>query len=85
MSGLGTKQIFLFLYCLALMHYTLSFISRSLSEVIDTLYDSYFHFCYQLALETSAKCSSSNPLRLHDFCHAHSLASLLRTVNASPD
>ena len=51
---------------------------RSLSEAIYTLYDpyfSYFHFCYELALKTSAKCSIQ-PLRVHDFCHTHSLASL---------
>ena len=43
---------------------------------IDTLYDLYFHFCYELALESSAKCSSIKPFRVHDLCHAHSLVSL---------
>ena len=28
------------------------FHSRSLSKAIDILYDSFFHFCYELALET---------------------------------
>ena len=40
----------------------------------DTLYDPYLHFCYQLALETSAKYSSIKSLRGHDLCHTHSLA-----------
>ena len=40
------------------------------------MYDPYLHFCYQLALETSAKYSSIKPLRGHDLCHAHLLASL---------
>ena len=38
-----------------LTQYTLNLISTSPSEAIDT---SYLHFCYELALETSAKCSS---------------------------
>ena len=50
--------------------------SRSLSEAIDALYDLYLHFCYELALETSATCSSIKSLRVHDLCHVHSLASL---------
>ena len=33
-------------------------------------------FCYELALETSAKYSSIKSLRVHDLCHAHSLVSL---------
>ena len=37
--------------------------SRSRSEAIDTLYDPYLHFCYELALETSAKYSSIKSLR----------------------
>ena len=45
-------------------------------EVIDTLYDLYFHFCHELALETLAKCSSIKPVRVHDLCHTHSLVSL---------
>ena len=40
------------------------------------MYQSYLHFCYVLALETSAKCSSINSARVHDLCHAHSLVSL---------
>ena len=58
-----------------LTNYTLSFISRN-PEAIDTLYDLYFHFCHKLALETLAKCSSIKPVRVHDLCHAHSLAGL---------
>lgn len=46
------------------------------SEAIDTLYELYLHFCFELALETSAKHSSIKSLRVHDFCHAHSLVSL---------
>ena len=56
--------------------YTEFSLSRNPSEAIDTLYDLYFHFCYELALETLAKCSSIKPVRVHDFCHTHSLASL---------
>ena len=52
-------------------------------KAIDTLYEPYLHFYYELALETSAKCSSTKSLRVHDLCHAHSLAS--GPVNASPD
>ena len=48
-------------------HFTLSFISRSPSEAIDTLYGPYFHFCYELAL----KLQLSKPLRVRDLCHAH--------------
>ena len=72
------------------MHYPIihqvSF-SRSFSEAIDTLYDPYFHFCCELALETWAKGFYNKPLGVHDLCHAHSLASLQRSglVNASPD
>ena len=36
--------------------------SGSPSEAIDTLYDLYLHFCYELALETSAKYSSIKSL-----------------------
>ena len=54
--------------------------STSPSEAIDTLHEPYFHFCYELALETSAKCSSIKSLRVHDLCHAHSLASLQWSV-----
>ena len=43
---------------------------------IHTLYDLYFYFCYELAQETSAMCSSIKPLRVHDLCHTHLLASL---------
>ena len=46
------------------------------SEAINTLYEPYLYFCYELALETSAKRSSIKSLRVHDLCHAHSLASL---------
>ena len=60
-----------------LTRYTLNFIFyRSPSEANDTLYDPYLHFCYELALETSAKYSSIKFLSVHDFCHAHSLGSL---------
>ena len=61
----------------ALPHYIyrVSF-PRNSSEPIDTLYDPYFHFCYELAVETSAKCSSIKPLKVHDLCYTHSLASL---------
>ena len=37
---------------------------------------SFICFCYELALETSGKCSSIKSLRVHDLCHVHSLASL---------
>ena len=40
------------------------------------IYTLYFHFCYELALETLSKCSSIKPLRVYDLCHAHSLATL---------
>ena len=43
---------------------------------IHALYDLYFYFCYELAQETSAMCSSIKPLRVHDLCHTHLLASL---------
>ena len=33
-------------------------VSTSPPEAIGTLYEPYLHFCYELALETSAKCSS---------------------------
>ena len=33
-----------------IIHYVT--LSRSLSEATDTLYNPYFHFCYELALET---------------------------------
>jgi len=39
------------------------------------LHKPYLHFCYELALETSAKRSSIQSLRVHVLCHAHSLAS----------
>ena len=61
-----------------LTHYTPSFIfygGGSPSKAIDTLYDPYLHFCYELALETSATYSSIKSLRVHDLCYAHSLAS----------
>ena len=45
------------------------FLARSPSEAIDTLYDPYLHFYYQLALETLAKYSSSKSLRGHDLTH----------------
>ena len=57
------------------IHYTLNFIFYK-SEAIDTLHELYLHFSYELALETSAKHSSIKSLRVHDLCHAHSLASL---------
>jgi len=47
-----------------------------LEVLLRLLYDPYFHFCYKLALETSAKCSSIKSLRVHDLHHAHILASL---------
>ena len=48
------------------------------------------HFCYELALETSVKCSSIKFLRVHDFCHAHPLARFtmvraLRPVSTFPN
>ena len=61
---------------------------RSPSKATDTLYDPYFHFCYELALET---CSSIKPLTwVHDLCHAHLSGNLHWSVlfawpvNASP-
>ena len=39
---------------------------------MDTL---YFHFCWELALETQAKSSSINSLGVHDFGHTQTLAS----------
>ena len=67
-------------------HYTLN---SSSSEAIDTLYNPYLHFWFELALETSAKYSSiTESLRVHDLCHAHLLASLqimVRGLNASPN
>ena len=59
-----------------LTHYTLKFIYTSLSEAIDTLHEVYLPFCYELALETSAKRSSIKSLWVHDLYHAHSLAIL---------
>ena len=38
------------------------FIFRIFCEAIDTLYDLYFHFCCELALETWTKDSSINSL-----------------------
>ena len=35
-------------------------------EAIDTLHEPYLHFCYEVALETSAKCSSIKSPRVHD-------------------
>ena len=45
-------------------------------EVMDTLYAPYFHFCWELVLETWARGSSMNSLRVCDLGHTHSLASL---------
>ena len=50
--------------------------SRGLFEAMDILYHSYFHFCCEVALKTWAKGSSIKPLKVHDLCHTHSLASL---------
>ena len=60
---------------LVLTHYTLNFIFYK-SLAIDTLHDPYLHFCYELALEASAKRSSIKSLRVYDLCHDHPLASL---------
>ena len=48
------------------------------------------HFCYELALKTSVKCSSIKFLRVHDLCHAHPLARFtmvraLRPVSTFPN
>ena len=59
-----------------LTHYTLSFVSRNPFDAIDISYDRYFHFCYELVLETLAKCFSIKSLRIHDLCPTHSLAGL---------
>ena len=48
--------------------------SRGLVEAMDTLYDTYFHFCWEL--ETWARDPSMNSLRVHDLGRTHSLASL---------
>ena len=45
-----------------LTHYTLNFIFYK--SAIDTLHEPYLHFCYELALETSAKRSSIKSLRV---------------------
>ena len=50
--------------------------SRGLFEAMDILYHPYFHFCCEVALKTWAKGSSIKPLKVHDLCHTHSLASL---------
>ena len=52
-----------------------AWVMESLS-IMSILYDPYLHFCYELALETSAKYTYMKSLRVHDLCHAHSLASL---------
>ena len=59
-----------------LTNYTLNLISTSPSEAIDILHELFLHFCYELALETSGKHSSMKSLRVHDLCHANSLANL---------
>ena len=55
-----------------LLIYTEFYFFTSPSVAIDTLYELYLHFCYEL---TSAKCSIKS-LRVHDFCRAHLLVSL---------
>ena len=47
-----------------------------LQVLLRLLHEPYLHFCYEIALETSAKCSSIKSLRVHDLCHAHSLVRL---------
>ena len=42
---------------------------------MDTFFGPYFHFCFELALETWAKASLTQSLWVHDPNHTHSLAS----------
>ena len=42
---------------------------------MDTFFGPYFHFWFELALETWAKASLTQSLRVHDPNHTHSLAS----------
>ena len=46
---------------------------------MDTFFGPYFHFCFELALETWAKASLTQSLWLHDPNHTHSLASFQRS------
>ena len=41
-------EVFFFKSCSSTTDFTLSYISRSLSEAIGTLYVPYFHFCHEL-------------------------------------
>ena len=42
---------------------------------MDTFFGLYFHFCFELALETLAKASLTQSLWVHDLNHTHSLES----------
>ena len=59
------------------------FHSRSLSKAIDILYDPFFHFCYELALETWAKGSFIKLQRLHWSTLARPFLSLTQTSCSS--
>ena len=48
---------------------------RSCFEAVDTFYDQYFHFCWELALDTWVKDFLINSFGIHNLNHAYSLAS----------
>ena len=49
--------------------------TESVFKVMDTFFGRYFHFCFELALETWAKASLTQSLWVHDPNHTHSLVS----------
>ena len=43
---------------------------------MDTLYDLYLHFCYELAMKNWAKGATINSFGIHDLGHNHLLVCL---------